>query len=323
MKHLSFLLIAFLSISVFACQEKTNAEQLAIEELEKNIDNDPSTEHAQELVKKYDEYISTHPDDLENNPSYLYRAAALLYRMNRFTGAANKLQLSLLQYPESETTPMAAVFLGDIYREQMKNEATAVTAYQALIKAYPDSESAKKAFEKIPAGTPDLESRLQALGASIYNDSLNRIDYRIANSFISSSELYALILRNDESSPEVLYKAAEVARSVRSFNKALMLYERINEQYPGHEKSAQSLFMRAFTLDSDLHQVDKARELYQQFIDKYPEDDFVDDAQVLLDNLGKDDEEIIEAITKGQQDADENKQKQDKSQPELKEQATE
>ena len=34
------------------------------------------------------------------------------------------------------------------------------------------------------------------------------------------------------------------------------------------------------------------------FCKQYPNDDFADDAQVLLDNLGKKDEEIIDNLTK-------------------------
>ena len=44
--------------------------------------------------------------------------------------------------------------------------------------------------------------------------------------------------------------------------------------------------MRAFTLDSDLKgsMIDP---LYEQFVADYPDDDFVDDAHILLENLGK------------------------------------
>ena len=38
-------------------------------------------------------------------------------------------------------------------------------------------------------------------------------------------------------------------------------------------------------------------QLYEQFVADYPDDDFVDDAHILLENLGKDDEEIIRSFT--------------------------
>jgi TolA-binding protein len=317
MRTLYFFAVLSGLILLTACQSEQQKLQDEISAVEKTIDEDPTTENAQALIKRYDAYIDMFPEDHETNARYLYRSAALLYRMNRFSGAINRLNSSLKNHYEASTSPKAVAFLGDIYLEELNNPDNAYSLYQSLIKAFPDSEEAKSVLAKMPGGLPDMESRLKSLGAQIYNDSLNRIEYRIANNFIISSESYSLVLPNAEDTPEVLYKAAEVARSIRSFNKALELYETINSQYPEHEKSSQSLFMRAFTLDSDLRQIDEARKLYESFISQYPDDDFVDDAQVLLDNLGKDDEAIIEAITKGQQNFEQQKKK-DKSTPVLK-----
>lgn len=63
--------------------------------------------------------------------------------------------------------------------------------------------------------------------------------------------------------------------------------------------------MRAFTLDSDLKRLDEAKALYEQFVADYPDDDFVDDAHILLENLGKDDEEIIRSFTEKNAEAEE------------------
>ena len=52
----------------------------------------------------------------------------------------------------------------------------------------------------------------------------------------------------------------------------------------------------AFTLDNDLQRHEEAKELYESFLEKYPDDDFADDTQFLLQNLGKTDEEIIQSF---------------------------
>ena len=316
MKNVVLFFLLSLILVFSSCSNEQASQQEAISTLEASIDKDPTTENATALIEAYDNYISTFPDDKEYNAKLLYRAAALQYRMNRFNGSLNKLTRGIKDYYETSTTPKSAIFLGDIYLEKLSNPDNAYSVYQTLIKAFPNAEESKKAAEKMPAGLPGIEDRMKTLGEQIYNDSLHRIEYRTANNYIYACEIYALMLPDADNTPEILFKGAEVARSIKSFNKALDLYEAINNDYPEHERASQALFMRAFTYDSDMRQVDEARPLYEAFIEKYPEDTtFTASAKMLLENLGKDDEEIIRAITEGAKEQD---YSDDKSQPSLK-----
>jgi len=60
------------------------------------------------------------------------------------------------------------------------------------------------------------------------------------------------------------------------------------------------MFLKAFTLDSEMQQFDKAKALYEEFIAKHPQDEFADDTKFLLENLGKSDEEIIKQFEEQQ-----------------------
>ena len=292
-----YLFLCFAIFTLMSCQSEQEKAQARITELEKHFEDDPTAEKAGEVLEAYQGYAAQFPEDAETTPRYLYRTAALQYRMNRFSAAAATLTQAIEDYYNSSNTPKSVIFLGDIYQEKLSNEENGITAYQALIRAFPDSEEAKAAHEKLPEGILALEGRIGEMAGRMFDDSTGRIEYRIANDFITSTELYALILPRSEQTPEMLYKGAEIARTIRSFDKSLELYARINEQYPESPKAPQALFMQAFTFDSDLRQLDKAKELYEKFIAEYPNDDFVDDAQILLENLGKDDEEIIRSFT--------------------------
>lgn len=300
-----YLIVVFVLFTLASCQSAEEKAQAQITELEKKLEEDPTTENAQEVLAAYQEYIAQFPEDEEVTPRYMYRAAALEYRMNRFSGATAVLQNAIKNYYHSSNTPKAAIFLGDIYQEKLGNEENAATVYQALIRAFPDAEEAKEAHEKLPEGLLALEARIEDMGARMFDDSTGRIEYRVANNFITSTELYALILPQSDKTPDMLYKGAEIARSIRSFDKALGLYAQINEQYPESSRAPQALFMRAFTMDSDLRRFDGAKVLYEQFIAEYPDDDFVDDAEILLENLGKDDEEIIRSFTEKNKEGEE------------------
>ena len=94
----------------------------------------------------------------------------------------------------------------------------------------------------------------------------------------------------------LLHQAGETARSIRNYGKAIEIYDLIYNVFPDYEKAPQALFLKAFTLDNDLKQTEEAKALYEAFLEKHPDNEFADDTQFLLDNLGKDDEEIIQSF---------------------------
>lgn len=116
-------------------------------------------------------------------------------------------------------------------------------------------------------------------------------------------EKYATAYPQDFASAGFLSRAAEIARLNGHPDKALKLYDKILEVFADSPFAVKALFMKGFTLDNDLQRLDDARLVYEEFLQKYPEDDFADDADFLLKNLGKTEEEILrsfEAIQKVQ-----------------------
>jgi len=93
-----------------------------------------------------------------------------------------------------------------------------------------------------------------------------------------------------------LYKAAELARSLNDPKRAAMLYERVHDNYGAFSKAPEALFMAGFTYDEHLNNLDKARETYEKFLKMYPNNVFAKDTPMLLDNLGKSDEEILRQL---------------------------
>ncbi len=283
-------------LSLFACNGGGDKIQSTIDDLEKQLEETNDPQVAEQLVEQYKLYIKEHPEDVELNSRYLYRAGSIMFRMNRYTGATDYFSQVIKDYYQTETTPKAAMFLGMLYDEQLRNPEAATTIFQGMVQAFPNFEEISKAKEKIPAGTPDINARLEDMRMHMFNDSTQRIEYRVANDFVNSCQLHAMILPDDSQSPVLLHKAGEVARSIRAYNKALEIYDWIYEKYPDYEKAPQALFLKAFTLDNDLKRFDEAKVLYEEFLQKYPNDDFADDTQFLLENLGKDDEEIINSF---------------------------
>ncbi len=105
---------------------------------------------------------------------------------------------------------------------------------------------------------------------------------------------------------DFIWKAAETARAAKDFPTAERLFMQLYTDHRDSDWASKALFLHAFMCDEDLSQYDRAKSLYTQFIEQFPNSDFHDDAQFLLDNLGKSDEEMLEILNKASQEQKQN-----------------
>lgn len=117
----------------------------------------------------------------------------------------------------------------------------------------------------------------------------------------NSLMLYADAFPEDSTSVKYLAKAGETARLLQQYDKALEIFDKIVKSYPNTKAAAAAMFMKAFTLDNDLKKFDEAKPAYEAFLQQFPNDEFADDAQFLLKNLGKSPEELIKEFEKNAQ----------------------
>ncbi|MFT5385087.1 MAG: TolA-binding protein, partial [Saprospiraceae bacterium] len=107
-------------------------------------------------------------------------------------------------------------------------------------------------------------------------------------------ETYAAANATDPKSPEILLKAAETARNVEQHDRAIAIYDLVLSTFSSYPKAPQALFLKAFTLDDNMGNKEGAKVLYEEFIEKYPNNDFAESAKFMLENLYKTDAEIIQ-----------------------------
>ena len=70
--------------------------------------------------------------------------------------------------------------------------------------------------------------------------------------------------------------------------------------YPDFDKTPQCLFLKGYIYENNLGDLDMAKSLYEEFLQKYPDDDFADDAEVSIKNLGKTPEQLIKEFEEKQ-----------------------
>jgi len=146
------------------------------------------------------------------------------------------------------------------------------------------------------SGTNDLESQketLQALEMQLLSSQEVNVNPDVAAQFLEKSQAFVDAFPKDSLAPSLLFKSAEVARSIREYGVAIQLAGRVWREYPEFPKAADAMFVQGFIYDTDLGDTTNARHYYEQFLSKYPEHPFASNVSELLSVLGKDPEALI------------------------------
>lgn len=137
---------------------------------------------------------------------------------------------------------------------------------------------------------------LMELFGKLTDSQTGLIDEEKARAFVDQARSFSDKFPTDTLAALPLYRSAEVSRSVGDFDLTLDTYQKVIKRYPSFHKAAEAKFMLAFTYDEDMNDNENARAAYTSFINDHPEHTFADDAQMLLGNLGKTDEEILREL---------------------------
>ena len=144
----------------------------------------------------------------------------------------------------------------------------------------------------------DPKARIQALEKKMSeaNFTLDEKGMQTARELVNAYLDYAEKNKESAEAPDYLYKAADLSLNINESKQSLDLYNRIIYQYPGYKKVPECLFLMGYINENYFQELGRAKELYQSFLDKYPNHDFADDARISIENLGKSPEELIRSF---------------------------
>lgn len=256
---------------------------------------------AKGFAGKVVEYLILNPDGSDRHTA-LEEGMMASEKFN-LPGARSSFLTSLIkEYPRDSKTPNRIFELAELMNSLGKTEAKNALLY-SFIEKYKNHSLADKAKTMISDDITDIDAYITKLGEEAFEkpDEFG-INRKTAQSYVDACEAYAMVNPESVATPDFLYKAAEIARTLRTFPKALSLYDWIINDYPEYEKSPTSLFLKAYVLENNLNDIERAKESYDLFLVKYPTHHLADDVNFLLENLGKSDDEILELITKKQKD---------------------
>ncbi len=138
-----------------------------------------------------------------------------------------------------------------------------------------------------------MVGQIQTLEKSLFTPETVSFNKEKADSLMLLYETFIKKNPADTLSPGYLFKAANIAMNSGDGPRALNLFDQYIKDYPDKPKASLCLFFQGFIYENIMQDLDKARETYLLFIEKYPSDAFAKDAKLAIDNLGKTPEMII------------------------------
>lgn len=96
---------------------------------------------------------------------------------------------------------------------------------------------------------------------------------------------YADSLPKDSLSPVYLMKAADLYHFQGKYVLKCQMYQRIIERYPSFRDLDMVMYLYAFSMDSELNQREKAKAQYLEYVEKFPQSQYIPDAKSRLETI--------------------------------------
>ena len=136
-------------------------------------------------------------------------------------------------------------------------------------------------------------TNIQSMETSLYSEPSVTYNKVRGDSLLQMYEDFITRFPADTLAPVYLFRAANLKMTEGDGNRSLSLLDRFMKKFPDHPKTQVCLFFKAFVYENLLRNLALAKETYLLYIEKYPNGDFVKDAQMSVQNLGKTPDQMI------------------------------
>lgn len=283
----SYGIMLLLVLGCLGCDSTSEQMKESAKALEARLVTTPTKAVCDSLTTLYREMAKANPEDHTANLGYLTRAAEvqLLYNSDA-APSARWLFDALAHHAEGQNLTETISVLAQIWNSNNYKAA-------ASAKMGPDDIDNTRLY--LQKNQVWMDSALIRLDKKM-EGGLN-VEKTVARKFIEIAEAYASITDSPDKYADLLMKAAGLAKNTGEFNKSLQLYFKLSNRLPDHPQAKTALFMQAFIYENDLHDLNKAKTTYEEFLQKYPNDpDYADDAKIALQTLGKSPEEMLKSF---------------------------
>ncbi len=287
------------AIFLFSCKnsDKSTSQVDEISTLESAYKTNPTLDNFNILLQKMGEKIMNESDHAKKEA--LIIKSIDLCKETKNEAYINTFAIELIKLnPKSETSKRFMWQIADDMSASGKYDVASILM-KGYANLYPEDIKSKSIIDSLPNTYDDLHVFIKAVAAKVFeNPDVNGINKANAEKYVDVCESYALAFPNDSLSASYLFKAAEMSRAMQSYGKTISLYDWITTYHSTDKNAPMALFLKGFLLENDLKKPEKAKEIYESFMQKYPNHAMAKDVNFLIENLGKSDKEIMEKIEK-------------------------
>lgn len=181
----------------------------------------------------------------------------------------------------------------------MKSQVYLMTIFAGLLLFSCQPPTSEQVQKDLLSNTEDrrrLVALIDSLELIVYDENFDLDEGSSATLMEAYNEYTTKFVVDQKLTPEYLYKSAAISRGVGLPIKAIKIYDKILADYPGYERNPEVAFLLAFTYDEDLKQPERAREAYEELLERYPDDMWAEQATARLENIDKSDDELIKSF---------------------------
>jgi len=149
------------------------------------------------------------------------------------------------------------------------------------------------------------EEDLKKAETALFNENKD-IDSDLA---AKTAEQYCRFVEQNPDAPSAaswLFKALSIYITSKDFAKSEEVCNKLMEKYPDYSYTPTGMFMMANCIyDTEQHDLDKARALYEKILSDYPDDEIVPSVEKSIEYLGMTPDEIMTKIQMSQMEVEE------------------
>lgn len=251
MNHISKFLSFCLVFILIQCTNPTNAD-FASSESAKAYNSKPDKETAKAYLDFLSErYKSSEDVDIKKN---ILKTSLSVSTEQKMTNKVVSYLLPLIKEFDDDPKFYDYIMqLADVMHG-VKKYAASNTLYRSYLDHNPEGTSVERASANITEAIPNLDTFIFNLGKKIFEEpDKYGINEKSSRSYVDACEAYAMANPQSVMAPAYLFKSAEVAKSLRSYSKAMNTYDWIIAKYPDYEKTPTSLFLKGFMMENEMN----------------------------------------------------------------------
>ncbi|HKR03659.1 MAG TPA: tetratricopeptide repeat protein [Bacteroidia bacterium] len=148
------------------------------------------------------------------------------------------------------------------------------------------------AFASCKSEKEKLSDRIKQGEKEMMSDSSQTVNRKKAMEMVNLYKEYAEKFMEDTLAAEYLFRAGDISNGIGQYKQAIELYKKCSE-INTYSKQPVAFFLQGFIYETQLNDMQNAKRIYEEFLQKYPNHNLANDVNFSLANLGKSPEELI------------------------------